>query len=484
MACRAPPWTTKTRRHLAVSLISALALFSANLQQPSLDSLPLFTFVLMQLLDTFTGDFFGASPTNGVDNPGSSLLSEMESQQLTDFFNTGWTENSFMPMAEHKDAQDDLTWGFVPPATIHSVSTTIPDQSQLHHPFPNDRYIIPQPTNHGHLFNTSDDIRAASTLYNNAQMPQTNQRSHSFHATPNINHGLPTGHMNGYSNSSGTFNGLPMVPTPHGMINEQIAALLPRHDASGSVDAQLCAEFATSPAHERHETELREMGIIRPPLKRSYTYGTDSSFNESGFQVSSKEETEEHVTSRLIAELQHAQPLARPVTLSANGSNPKSPIAFKNAQGELPSDEEDQSEDASSGDEEDEDRLSKKRRKGKMAVKNRKRKTASTAGGKNRKASVDDRVSKKKRGSVAAQKLQRENLSEEQKRSNHILSEQKRRNLIKRGFDDLAELVPEIRSGGLSKSGVLTEAANFLESLITKNDALRDLMGEDDDDDG
>lgn len=70
---------------------------------------------------------------------------------------------------------------------------------------------------------------------------------------------------------------------------------------------------------------------------------------------------------------------------------------------------------------------------------------------------------------MASQKPQRENLTEEQKRSNHILSEQKRRNLIKRGFDDLHDLVPEIRNGGLSKSGVLTEAANFLQQLIDDN---------------
>ncbi|CAI6252458.1 unnamed protein product [Periconia digitata] len=431
---------------------------------------------------TFSGDFFSGSPSNAVDNQ-TSLLSDTESQSLTDFFNNTGYFDPYMPFPETKNVQDDMAWGFVPPASIHAVSTTIPDQSQLHHPFANDRFTIPQHTNHGPLFNTTDDLRAASTLYNHAQMPQAPQaaqRSHSFHALPNANQAPLNNHMNGYS--SGTFNGLPMVPTPHGMVNEQIAALLPRHDANGSVDAQLVAEFATSPAHERHEAELREHGIIRQPLKRTYTYGTDSSFNEAGFQVSSKEETEEHVTSRLIAELQHAQPLARPVIVSASGPNLKSPVAFKNPQGDMPSEEDGHSEDITSGGEEGEEKAAKMKRKGKTAVKNSKRKAAPATGGKNRKASVDDRVSKKKRGSVAAQKLQRENLSEEQKRSNHILSEQKRRNLIKRGFDDLAELVPEIRTGGLSKSGVLTEAANFLEFLITSNKQLEELVGDDDDD--
>ena len=70
-----------------------------------------------------------------------------------------------------------------------------------------------------------------------------------------------------------------------------------------------------------------------------------------------------------------------------------------------------------------------------------------------------------------------ENLTEEQKRNNHILSEQKRRNLIKQGFDDLHDLVPEIRNGGLSKSSVLTEAATFLETLIQDNIAFWQIAG-------
>ncbi|KAL4910106.1 hypothetical protein BDW74DRAFT_48321 [Aspergillus multicolor] len=67
----------------------------------------------------------------------------------------------------------------------------------------------------------------------------------------------------------------------------------------------------------------------------------------------------------------------------------------------------------------------------------------------------------------------RENLTEEQKRSNHIHSEQKRRNLIKQGFDDLCTLVPGLRGGGFSKSAVLTQAADWLEDIITGNEQLK-----------
>ncbi|EKG17932.1 hypothetical protein MPH_04881 [Macrophomina phaseolina MS6] len=75
-------------------------------------------------------------------------------------------------------------------------------------------------------------------------------------------------------------------------------------------------------------------------------------------------------------------------------------------------------------------------------------------------------------------KQPRENLSEEQKRSNHILSEQKRRNLIKQGFDELNELVPGLKAGGFSKSSTLMEGAKFLETLIVGNKILRQVLGE------
>jgi hypothetical protein len=76
--------------------------------------------------------------------------------------------------------------------------------------------------------------------------------------------------------------------------------------------------------------------------------------------------------------------------------------------------------------------------------------------------------------STAAAKSARENLTEDQKRENHIKSEQKRRTLIKEGFEDLNELVPELRGGGFSKSAVLSMAGEWLESLVKGNEALRE----------
>ncbi|KAL2205314.1 hypothetical protein CC79DRAFT_1371127 [Sarocladium strictum] len=84
--------------------------------------------------------------------------------------------------------------------------------------------------------------------------------------------------------------------------------------------------------------------------------------------------------------------------------------------------------------------------------------------------------SKRRKSAVNGSKASRENLTEEQKRENHIKSEQKRRTLIKEGFDDLCILIPGLQSRGLSKSTMLTMAAEYLEQLIEGNKELTDQL--------
>jgi hypothetical protein len=371
----------------------------------------------------------------------------------------------FSAHPDSKDGFESINWNYVPPATIHRVSTTIPDQAQLHHGFNFDHSYVPEPLSAGHLGNTHDDLQAASTLFTNAQASYANGRAHSFHGLPPVTTGPNT------PSTLGLHTTMPMVATPHGLISEQIAALLPNHHDNDSIDAHIAAQFASSQAQHNHEAHMAELERQRPVLKRSYTYGTDNAFNRNGFVGTPTNASDDAAAQRLLLDLHRPQLFTRH---SAPDSEDVKP--FPQDLDQMPSDDEGQTDGATS-DEDDDGRPSKKRRKAKSSTstKNGKqagpgRKTSSTArGGKNRKASLDDNMGRKKRLSSAVQKAQRENLSDEQKRSNHILSEQKRRNLIKRGFDDLHDLVPEIRNGGLSKSSVLTEAANFLDMLIEEN---------------
>ncbi|KAF2847685.1 hypothetical protein T440DRAFT_185393 [Plenodomus tracheiphilus IPT5] len=418
---------------------------------------------------TFSDDFFaGPSPTLDAEAPpqghGQSLLNDLENQSLADFFsNTDpfhlAEPDAFPAPLDSKDAVWDYNnWSdFIAPATVHRVTTTIPDHAHLHHSY----YHEPAFTSSlqaDHLGNTHDDLQAASTLFNTTQPSYAPSRAHSYHGPP-----VPLLDTNASSASASSHNGRPMVITPHGPINEQLAALLPKHNENGTLDAQLAAHWAANKASEQiqqHEAE-HNPGFKKPNFKRSYTFGTDNSFNSpAGF---SRPHDPSHYDDPrfLVRSIVGLPEPATSMSIPPIRSHDKS--------------EDEKSEDGTSADESS-DKPPRKRRKGKSRVDQESpRKTARN--GKNRKTSLLEENSKKKRVSAAAQKLQRENLTEEQKRSNHILSEQKRRNLIKRGFDDLHDLVPEIRNGGLSKSSVLTEAGNFLEKLIQDNNAFWHLSG-------
>ncbi len=81
-------------------------------------------------------------------------------------------------------------------------------------------------------------------------------------------------------------------------------------------------------------------------------------------------------------------------------------------------------------------------------------------------------MSERTAAGAADTKRQREKLTIEQKRRNHIRHEKKRRALIKDGFNDLTELIPELRGRTLSRSTILFKAADWLENLIQENEAL------------
>ncbi|KAH6619002.1 hypothetical protein C7974DRAFT_401310 [Boeremia exigua] len=399
---------------------------------------------------TFSSDFFAGASTP-LDSHGQSLLSDMEGQSLADFFSNtdpfSLADGPPFAAPDTKLAGSDFNdWNFMAPATVHQVSATIPDQAQLHH-----GYDLFAPLDMG---TTHDDLQAAETLFN-TQHPQPAYR-HSFHDGPSGHHpthSVPTHGVPRHSVSSHsgvpTHNGRPMVATAQGLLPEPLAALLPNHGAAGTLDAQLAAQWAGSDAHHIVQEEF---GVHRPSLKRTYTFGTDDSFsNPAGFSAPHAE-TEEHVTQRLLRDMAHTQAFI--------------PLDAKPSRSPSPSDSDTPSSTPSSP-------PSKKRKKPIKPDPLRKTTAARIAKPK----PPDDKKKRAASSSSAAQKLQRENLSEAQKRSNHILSEQKRRNLIKRGFDDLHDLVPEIRTGGLSKSSVLTEAANFLDQLVAGNAELGALLG-------
>lgn len=206
-------------------------------------------------------------------------------------------------------------------------------------------------------------------------------------------------------------------------------------------------------------------------------WGTDSGFASGrGFVPPPNAITQDDIDECIASTLECFQP----------GSNvstrPSSPVAQKIPPYERRLD----SITETNGEAEDSNKSKRKKSKGKVkdddyedeeengTTKNgRKRRGKSMGGG-------DGDAPQKRRKSSAsnAPKMARENLTEDQKRENHIKSEQKRRTLIKEGFEDLNELVPDLRGGGFSKSAVLIMAADWLEDLINGNNALKQQLAE------
>lgn len=372
------------------------------------------------------------------------------------------------------DTKDGLydyhNWSdFIAPAVVHAVEATIPDQSHLQHNFHNDHAYVPQ-LHTSQFENTQDDLQAASTLFQNSQSSYTTAPSHNYRSVP-----APSRQVHTNDALQSAPSSRPLVPFSHGLMNEQLAALLPQLSEEGTLDAHLASRVAASNAQQRHDAEFGYLSQ-KPSFKRSYTFGTDQSFSgPSGFSAPPKQEhnntanpytkTESEFNSRLLLRMMSGGDNANPAAVDSDR------IPFASA----PDTSDGEQSDGPSTSEDGDDRPAKKRRKNKHRI-GKESPQKSTRLAKGRKASLIEESGKKRRASAASQRLQRENLTEEQKRNNHILSEQKRRNLIKRGFDDLHHLVPEIRNGGLSKSSVLLEAGNFLEKLIQDNASYSQLV--------
>lgn len=197
---------------------------------------------------------------------------------------------------------------------------------------------------------------------------------------------------------------------------------------------------------------------------RLYRFGSDSHFAGNGFQAQNNSEKREVIEKNLLRDLF----IIQPITHSADNTRAPTPEPVESRKRSVAL--RDDSEDS------EEDGMRKKRKAESSDDERTSIRRTSQANFKARRIPHSDN-GKRRRSSATPAKPPRENLSEEQKRNNHIMSEQKRRDLIKRGFEELHYLVPELRSGGLSKSSVLMEAGSFLERLVEVNGELRRRLG-------
>ncbi|KAI1337714.1 hypothetical protein F5Y15DRAFT_151955 [Xylariaceae sp. FL0016] len=102
----------------------------------------------------------------------------------------------------------------------------------------------------------------------------------------------------------------------------------------------------------------------------------------------------------------------------------------------------------------------------------KKRKSKVDLNGAEASSAGQDSSGKRRKSAANGTKAQRENLTDAQKRENHIKSEQKRRGAIKEGFDDMSDIVPNLKGGGYSKSTMLNIAGEWLEALLKGNEEI------------
>ncbi|KAH0562638.1 hypothetical protein GP486_002678 [Trichoglossum hirsutum] len=247
--------------------------------------------------------------------------------------------------------------------------------------------------------------------------------------------------------------------------------------ARGPLPNHLIGDFfpALSFPQPRTEAPMESSEGLASKTKIDIRWGSDGNFLGNGYVPPPEEASMEEKEKEMMKKIECLIPSK---SSSTNDSGPPSPDPneqnIRKLSGTISSLNHDEavddrgdprpgkkrkctSEDA--GDEEDDDPTNPKAKKGSR-----------------RKNSPSDSSSKRRKSQSGNQKGARENLTEEQKRSNHIMSEQKRRNLIKQGFEDLCELVPDLKGGGYSKSAVLLQSADWLENLLKGNELLRNIL--------
>ncbi|KAI9820653.1 MAG: hypothetical protein M1827_005022 [Pycnora praestabilis] len=442
-------------------------------------------------------------PSPPAPAPGPALLDDTESNMLDNFFDkmgSSGFENGDVFFDRSMPGQEDgglgLNWATELPPTFHGSTTSLAQPSAIGNNIP----VSTHHSRNGHHTNSNelqpittsaDVLAAASTLFQNGQVGH-------FSATLGGNSILPARVMgNSYhdGHARGVSSDAQPIDTYQGTINESTRT------------SSISSSQQRALPNDMRQAYYNGMNYGRPHSSQSadaYHYGakvgeirwgSDGSFLTHGYVAPPNQETEEEVTKDLMQKLECFEPQS-----SANNTEPSSPMLLKQSHHrKKPSSGRKGTNviiEQISEDEEDEDLAElnneadlrpKKRRKSKFKdedkdeaiispqrVKGRKGKAA--ANGRkacSRKVSKVDGSPERRKIQSGDVKSNRENLTEEQKRSNHILSEQKRRNLIKQGFEDLCELVPELRGGGFSKSAMLIQAADWLEDIMKGNEVLK-----------
>jgi hypothetical protein len=426
-------------------------------------------------------------PSPPAPAPGQQLLDPEESNFLNSFFD-GVSSDHFNDSFFSTDGggMDNMGYGWqdLPPSFMGTVAPSFGQQPMI---TPNDTalssMLFPDMSSSmgiasNSLQTTEADVAAAASLLQNG------------HVHNNLGHHLPSPSL--FSNGANQMTSSELVSQSRDQLvqydQDKPRSQGPKDDGH-TYFADLMFGYATSTAAS---------GRSRPKLPKNadIRWGSDEGFGSGqGFVAPANQKSLASIelgAMEVLGQLEpaistaastrpsspvvsrHVEPLSRRPGTFSNGlhyrdEDEESRPLKRRKSSKMRLKEEDDDED---DDEDEEDSMSRplnKKRRHKSMVTARRSSSANTTQSpppsKRRKSAAD-----------SAAKASRENLTEDQKRENHIKSEQKRRTLIKEGFDDLGELVPDLRGGGHSKSAVLIMAADWLEDLKKGNEILMERL--------
>ena len=431
-------------------------------------------------IDTF--DDLAGPPPNlqpPLTQPDSAILNTRDANTLHDFFDHFDTTQQFhfpnpslhFPHSEHDNGIDSLDFGWPPPRFEGSWSEPQTGTGVLNRN-PSFSNAPPQTT----MSYDSDVIQGAAFLAQSTS-GSANVGAPIFHLPQSLDHPGLIDSSGSRPTSNGGHPGMSMgnsggLQRPH--------ASLSRHSSSYHDNNNALLTDAYQHAHSLERQEQRPSSHI-PGM----TFGSDPNFHVKGFMAPPGQISEEVIINGMERTVNYG---LHPDT-SAENTRPSSPVDSR--PGTKPRKGSDPSKATNGMKETEKDTvvISKPRKRLKSQVKIEDspsddidspppKQTNGKAGAKRRRASsTHEASSKRSRGQSVSAKT-KPNLSEEQKRQNHIASEQKRRHVIGRGFEEMDELVPELRGANHSKSGKLEIAAKFLADLVEGNKLLRSKLAE------
>ncbi|KAI9741271.1 MAG: hypothetical protein M1834_002988 [Cirrosporium novae-zelandiae] len=423
--------------------------------------------------------------------PGPSLLDDSESHMLNNFFDdlghgqppTGYSPYNF---GEAGNSDHNLPFDFDLPPTFEGSTTSLPQPTYntpttfSHSPLPmldydNRNHVnIPNPIQIPATTTSAEVLAAASTLMRNGQTSHLNGTAEGSIFPTQIMENIfrEPGFTNRPSASSRSFS-------YHGLSNGTMS--INPDLTQSSRDFFPSSSRTLSLNDTMYPSSPQTLTTLPSQKKDGLVWGSDPSIGKGYDNV------QEEVTGMMMKQLEC---LERQETApnTANNTAPPSPnMTKRHVVTQVPtvqckSIRLNEQVEVDEGEENIDEARPRKRRKSKYKEEDssdeetfsrynaRKPKSISKS---RRKPSTSEGLSSRNQKSTSPKnKPTRENLTEEQKRNNHIMSEQKRRNLIKKGYEEVCELVPGLKDGGLSKSAVLAQAAEWLEELLHGNQQL------------